>query len=180
MSYCEIIANCDEIAISQTTQSNFWEECAISQTKQSVFLVGRNFENCESCEIEHFYLQRTTPTWIFSSQIGLILTYLLIQGLKRIIVQTKFWNSKKPRNYRWISNLVPKKTKKFEFGKTFMVILFEIKNNPYTPIFSQVVNFSSFWQNFFFIVFQIWLRSGCWNFRLPPWRFLELSEKFYF
>ena len=30
------------------------------------------------------------------------------------------------------------KTKKFEFGKTFMVILFEIKNNPYTPIFSLV------------------------------------------
>ena len=41
-------------------------------------------------------------------------------------------------DYWWVSNLIPKKTKKFEFGKTFMVILFEIKNNPYTPIFSLV------------------------------------------
>ena len=38
----------------------------------------------------------------------------------------------------WVSNLIPKKTKKFEFGKNFMAILFEIKNNPYTPIFSLV------------------------------------------
>ena len=34
--------------------------------------------------------------------------------------------------------LIPKKTKKFEFGKKFMAILFGIKNNPYTPIFSLV------------------------------------------
>jgi len=39
---------------------------------------------------------------------------------------------------RWVSNLIPKKTKNFEFGKTFTVILFEIKNNPYTAIFSLV------------------------------------------
>ena len=41
-------------------------------------------------------------------------------------------------HYWWVSNLIPKKTKKFEFGKNFMAILFEIKNNPYTPIFSLV------------------------------------------
>jgi len=34
----------------------------------------------------------------------------------------------------WVSNLIPKKTKKFEFGNNFMIILLEIKNNPYTPI----------------------------------------------
>ena len=38
----------------------------------------------------------------------------------------------------WVSNLIPKKTKKSELGKTFTAILFEIKNNPYTPIFSLV------------------------------------------
>ena len=40
--------------------------------------------------------------------------------------------------YWWVSNLIPKKTKKFEFGKNFLAILFEIKNYPYTPIFSLV------------------------------------------
>ena len=53
--YCEIAnCDCDQIAISQTTQSDFWEGCAISQTKQSDFLNSRNCENCESCEIEDF------------------------------------------------------------------------------------------------------------------------------
>ena len=33
---------------------------------------------------------------------------------------------------------VPKKTKKLEFGKTCMAILFEIKNNSYTPIISRL------------------------------------------
>ena len=41
--YCEIAnCDCDEIAISQTTQSDYWEGCAISQTKQSDFLDSRN------------------------------------------------------------------------------------------------------------------------------------------
>jgi len=149
MSYCEIIANCDEIAISQTTQSNFWEGCAISQTKQSVFLVGRNCENCESCEIEHFYLQRTTPTWIFSSRIGLILTYLLIQGLKRIIVQTKFWNSKKPRNYRWISNLVPKKPKSSNLGKLLWSSCLKSKITPTHQFSAKWSIFRVFGKTFF-------------------------------
>ena len=39
---------------------------------------------------------------------------------------------------RWVSNLIPKKTKKFEFEKFFWAILFVIKNNPYTKILSIV------------------------------------------
>ena len=38
----------------------------------------------------------------------------------------------------WVSNIIPKKTKKFEFEKNFMAILFAVKNNPYTQILSIV------------------------------------------
>ena len=38
----------------------------------------------------------------------------------------------------WVSNIIPKKTKKFEFEKNFMTILFAIKNNPYRQILSIV------------------------------------------
>ena len=33
-----------------------------------------------------------------------------------------------------VSNLIPKKTKNFEFRKKIVAILFEIKNNAYKPI----------------------------------------------
>ena len=48
--YCEI-ANCDceEIAISQTRQSGFLSGGRNRKTKQSYFLEGRNFANCENC-----------------------------------------------------------------------------------------------------------------------------------
>ena len=54
------------------------------------------------------------------------------------IQPTHFYDSRfsgKYDNEMWVSNLISKKTK-LEFGKTSMSILFEIKNHPYTTIFS--------------------------------------------
>ena len=41
--------------------------------------------------------------------------------------------------FAWlVSNLIPKKTKKFEFRKKIAAILFEVKNNAYTQILNIV------------------------------------------
>ena len=37
-----------------------------------------------------------------------------------------------------VSNLIPEKTERMDYDKIFIAIFFEIKKNPYTPIFGLV------------------------------------------
>ena len=37
-----------------------------------------------------------------------------------------------------VSNLIPEKTERLNYEKTFIAIFFEIKKNPYMPIFGLV------------------------------------------